>query len=185
MVRLPGPSSLGAVLAIVPLLSLCVQSQAIDPDTMDFRQVEGWKDVRFCVTTLFPFPGRCSNCQTIDDLYGCTTNKCICKPSIMGGAIPFLSEQALARCSNYDDQSTAVSIYTAYCSAKGYTEVVAPVIATTGASETVTATATVTVITVVASGSAASARSDPSTFHRSTYALILTGMMAGLGMLGL
>ncbi|CAI4211406.1 unnamed protein product [Parascedosporium putredinis] len=44
----------------------------------------------------------------------------------MGGAIPFLSEQALARCSNYDDQSTAVSIYTAYCSAKGYTEVVSP-----------------------------------------------------------
>lgn len=83
---------------------------------------------------------------------GCKDNACLCRGSTLGDEIPKLSSAALKMCSNYDDASTAVSILTAYCSDKGYTETVTPVVGlTTGASTatTVTAVATVTAFATV------------------------------------
>lgn len=40
----------------------------------------------------------------------------------------------MTRCSNYNDATSAVSVLTAYCSDRGYTDIVNPVVATGAAS---------------------------------------------------
>jgi hypothetical protein len=101
-------------------------AQAIDPDLVVWTTVAGWKDLKYCLQ-------ECLNQAPYD--VGCKTNACLCRPDTQGLALQSLSSRALSTCSDYQDQSTAVSMLTAYCDAKGYTSsIIAPtVLQTTGA----------------------------------------------------
>lgn len=118
-----------------------VQSQAIDPDTIDFSNIKIWKDLRSCLQSVF-------NYYPIQWEIGCGTNACLCRPDILGLAIVDAAALAMSRCSDIQDQSSATSIVIAYCSTRGYTSIVYPsVVSTTGAS-TVTVTAAAHTFTV-------------------------------------
>jgi hypothetical protein len=118
---------------LAPLLFLGVlfssfsisKAQAIDPDLVIWTTIAGYKDLKTCLQTCLY--------ETPFDV-GCKTNACLCRPDTQGLALQSLSSRALSTCSAYQDQSTAVSILTAYCDAKGYTSIIAPtVLQTTGA----------------------------------------------------
>jgi len=146
MRRASRPGNVAAFAATVLVLLTYISvaaSQAVDPDKVNFSTMSEWKDLRECV-----------KCELQDCLYniawhqGCATNACICRGSTLGEGIQKLGDNVLKRCSNLDDTSTAVSVLTAYCSSKGYTEVVQPTILqpTTGAYTVTVTAAAVTVI---------------------------------------
>jgi hypothetical protein len=92
------------LLAILILLIPHAQPQAVDRDNIDFSTYPGIKDLRVCV--------RDSVLGGVSWATGCSTNTCLCRPSTLGGVIPFLKDKALSACNNLDDQSTAVSVVT-------------------------------------------------------------------------
>jgi hypothetical protein len=130
-------------ITIISLFLHHVSAQAINPDLVVWTTIGLWADLRTCVQ--WSLAGS-TPYDSVQDRVGCTTNACLCRPDILGSAEQTLSSVALAECSDFQDQSTAVSILTSYCSAKGYTSILPPTIlpATTGAC-TASPTATVTV----------------------------------------
>ncbi|KAK3326972.1 hypothetical protein B0T19DRAFT_420492 [Cercophora scortea] len=146
MRRATRPGS-GAAVAVTILLLMgyirLAASQAVDPDKINFATMSQWKDLRDCV--------RCQlqSCYgNIADYEGCATNGCICRGSTLGDAIPKLRGDTLSYCSNLDDASTAVSVLTAYCASKGYTQVVQPTILQTTTTGAYTVTITQAAVTV-------------------------------------
>jgi FtsH-binding integral membrane protein len=161
-------TSLAAVYILI-CASLSVDAQQIESDTIDFTTIQIWDDLRSCLKDVFNTCGFLGGCRDNVALeVGCQTNACLCRASTLGEAVEDAMDLSMSYCSNYDDQSSATSILTSYCSVRGYTSIVAPTIVTTGAStvtittaestETVTATATVTTAvpteTVIVSSSA-------------------------------
>ncbi|KAJ9151621.1 hypothetical protein NKR19_g4741 [Coniochaeta hoffmannii] len=95
-------------------------------------------------------------------------------------AIPKLSQGVMSYCSNIDDASTAVSVLTAYCSAKGYTQVVAPTTLQPTGAFTVTVTeTTAATVTVTQRVSAGSPPLAPPRFAAASAALVWLMAMAG------
>jgi hypothetical protein len=129
------------LLALFSLLSSWVSAQAVNADTIDFTKIPIFPNLRTCLQSCF------SGSYYIGYYEGCSTNACLCRGSTLGDAVVKIQSIALERCSNLDDQSTAVSVLTAYCASKGYTQIVTPTILQTGAS-TVTVTRTVAAVTV-------------------------------------
>jgi hypothetical protein len=129
-------------IALISLFLRHVYAQAINPDLVVWTTIGQWADLRSCVQGSLA--GSWS--PSLQYRVGCTTNACFCRADTLGSAEQILSSVVLAACSDFEDQTTAVSILTSYCAAKGYTSVLAPTIlpATTGAC-TASPTATVTV----------------------------------------
>lgn len=102
--------------AFAVTLTLCVfhisYAQVVNPDLINFSTISIWPDLKPCVQACF---------ETIGDDVGCSSNACLCRPDV----IPIVAEQlfvdAFLSCSAERDQSSATSIFTAYCAAKGYT----------------------------------------------------------------
>jgi len=155
-----------------PLLAV---AQAVDPDAIDFSVVSGWKDLRGCVQCWL------QTCwDNIAEREQCKTNACLCRGSTLGEAIPKLSQGVMSYCSNIDDASTAVSVLTAYCSAKGYTQVVAPTTLQPTGAFTVTVTeTTAATVTVTQRVSAGSPPLAPPRFAAASAALVWLMAMAG------
>ena len=130
-------------LAILSLFLHHVSAQAINPDLVVWTTIGHWADLRSCVQ--FSLAGAYLTEPAIQDRVECTTNACLCRADTLGSAEQILSSVVLAGCSDFEDQTTAVSILTSYCAAKGYTSILPPTIlpATTGAC-TASPTATVT-----------------------------------------
>lgn len=123
--------------------SALLDAQALDPDTIDFTTAAGYRDLKACAQNVLEI-----NYNNIAYQEGCVTNACLCQRSTLGDAVGKVSSGVLRSCSNLDDATIAVSVLTAYCAAKGSTEVVLPtVLQSTGAS-TVTVTRTVAAPTV-------------------------------------
>ncbi|CAM1507812.1 Fc.00g046600.m01.CDS01 [Cosmosporella sp. VM-42] len=138
------PSTLSALSLIVVLVGSLpyISAQAIDSDKIDFSKEPIWDDLKTCVQCIL---SDCYNNFAYEE--GCETDACMCRASTLGSSIPVVKERVLSECSNYDDASTAVSVLTAHCSKKGYTEIVQPtVIETTGAFTVTVAAATITVV---------------------------------------
>lgn len=119
-----------------------VAGQAIDNDKIDFTKMSGWNDLRRCVKCIM------WDCGNLLRGVGCETNACLCRPSTLGEAVKKASDEVLSYCSNFDDQSTATSILTSYCSAKGYTGIQSPVLVTSTGASTVTVTTAASVRTI-------------------------------------
>jgi hypothetical protein len=131
-------------ITIISLFLHYISAQAINPDLVVWTTVGQWADLRSCVQ--FSLAGAYLTEPALQDRVECTTNACLCRADTLGSAEQLLSSVVLAACSDFEDQTTAVSILTSYCAAKGYTSILAPTIlpATTGAC-TSSPTATVTV----------------------------------------
>lgn len=143
-------AAMALLVALLLLYSLpFVRGQATDPDTIDFTTMPSWKDLRYCLQCQFNSQSGCWY-PMITGESGCGTNACICRADIMGKMIPEVSSAAQKACSDLDDASMAVSLYTAYCSTKGYTQIVKPTILQTTGAFTVTVTATTGAATVTA-----------------------------------
>lgn len=141
--------SVGLQLFVLGALLSCAEiqicAQQIASDTIDFSTIEIWDDLRSCLKDVFNTCGFLGGCRDNVALeVGCQTNACLCRASTLGEAVGDASNLAISYCSNYDDQSSATSILTSYCSVRGYTSIVAPTTVTSGAS-TITVTAYKTV----------------------------------------
>ncbi|KAL1839993.1 hypothetical protein VTJ49DRAFT_956 [Mycothermus thermophilus] len=135
--RFPCGSMTAAVVLLLASTIHLVAAQAIDPDRIDFSTMEIWKDLKDCVKCMVDI---CGGVKAVRHL---TPSSTLPMTLTLGNALPRLHSSVLSYCSNRDDASTATSVLTAYCAAKGYTEIVAPTIpATTGAYVTVTETVT-------------------------------------------
>lgn len=101
------------------------EAQAIKDDSINFDGMPGWSDLRECVKRQFtngdrPIP--------IASQMGCTTNACLCRPSVLGEAITVIEDWVMEACANYDDQKLAVNLLIDYCAEKGYTEIATAVV---------------------------------------------------------
>ncbi|KAI1360337.1 hypothetical protein F5Y08DRAFT_343771 [Xylaria arbuscula] len=136
----------------VLLLSLGTASaQAISDDSIVYTTLSGWNDMRACARC--PFQVNFSICgagDVLNDVLGCQTNACLCRPSTLGEAVEVIDEKVISLCSNYDDQSTATDFLLRYCSEHGYTSVETAAASPTGASLTAITTVTATVTEIVA-----------------------------------
>ena len=108
------------VIIWLSLWSCLVHSQVIDPDTIVFTTIAIWPDLRSCLQCCFQCNG------AVQYYVGCTTNACLCRPDTLGQAVAFIGPLALSECSDFQDSSSAISILTAYCAAKGYTSIISP-----------------------------------------------------------
>jgi len=134
---------IGAVLVLA--WSSLVAAQAIEPDTIDFTTADDWVDLKKCAQCVL------QTCYTnVAYEAGCVTNACLCQRSTLGDAVQQVSSAVVSKCSNLDDATIAVSVLTAYCSGRGYTEVLLPTTLQSSGASTVTVTAaTVTVTRLV------------------------------------
>jgi hypothetical protein len=100
-----------------------VHGQAIDPDTIVFTTIAIWPNLRTCLQTCF-IPNY--NINDVQNEVGCQTNACLCRPDTLGQGVAYVGPLALSVCSDIQDSSSAISILTAYCAAKGYTSIISP-----------------------------------------------------------
>jgi hypothetical protein len=134
-----------SIFAVLFLLSLNpVHAQAINPDLVVWTTINQWADLRGCVRICLGGSGAGIGFPSIQGQVQCDTNACLCRPDILGSAEQSLSSVVSQQCSDIQDISTATSILTSYCSAKGYTSVIAPTILGTTGACTQAPTATVT-----------------------------------------
>jgi len=130
-------SLLSLIITILTFAISPVNSQAINPDLIDFTTIKLWPDLKICLQNCF------TGYYDIQHNIGCTTNACLCRADTLGDAAQKVQTKALSSCSNIADQTSASSILTAYCSAKGYTNVIPPTILATGASCTASPSKTI------------------------------------------
>jgi hypothetical protein len=135
------------------ILSPGVLSQALQSDVVDFTKLSVWPNLRSCLQMCFNTCGFLGGCpDNVALAVGCETNACLCRPSTLGDGVEIVSNLALSRCKNLDDQTSATSVLKSYCSVKGYTSIVAPtLLPPTSGAFTTTATVTVAVATVTVS----------------------------------
>ncbi|KAE9369171.1 hypothetical protein N431DRAFT_560073 [Stipitochalara longipes BDJ] len=110
-------------------------AQAVDPDIVNFKTIAIWDDLKACLTNNI-FGGYYSGIWVT---MGCQTNACFCRADTLGAAVNSVSVAAFSDCSDFQDQSTAVSVLTAYCAAKGYTSIITPTILQSTGACTITA----------------------------------------------
>ena len=127
-------------------------AQAVDPDVVDFSTIDGYDDLRECVQNRLYWIGGDVGCSTNADGY--YTNACLCRPSTLGSAVQIIQQKTMEDCENIDDKNIAKTILLNWCSSKGYTSVVTPIVlpSLTGG---YTVTATVTAIVTQSATSAA------------------------------
>jgi hypothetical protein len=140
------------ILTTLLLLSVHhVEAQAINPDLVVWTTISQWQDLRTCVQGALVGEGLGDNFRSIQELVGCTTNACLCRADTLGSAEQIISSEASTLCSDVQDISTATSILSSYCSAKGYTSIIQPTIlaSTTAGAYTYVPTPTATVTAYV------------------------------------
>lgn len=168
------------ILTTLLLLSVHhVEAQAINPDLVVWTTISQWQDLRICVQGALAGAGAVGfffGNPSIQQVVGCTTNACLCRPDTLESAEQTLSSEASSSCSDVQDISTATSILLAYCSAKGYTSIIQPtILASSGACTAVpTPTATVTAyVTQYVTVSGASSKSSQLQMVKTGVAVLL------------
>ena len=126
---------------IAAAFAISAAGQAINPDLVEFSTIAIWQDLKSCLQSCFGGYG-------IHYQFGCKTNACLCRPDTLGAAVPKINSMAFQTCSAIQDQQSATSILTAYCSEKGYTSIIEPtILAPTGSCSGFTIAATTSYIT--------------------------------------
>ena len=101
-------------------------AQAVNPDLVNFKTISIWNDLKDCLK--YDIFGDDGGYAGIWVKMGCQTNACFCRADTLGAAINSVSIAAFSDCSDFQDQSTAISVLTAYCADKGYTSIITPTI---------------------------------------------------------
>lgn len=120
-------------------------AQANDQDKINFAVALGWNDLPGCITSRC-FPGQhFDGGGELAVKLGCSTNKCLCRPSYLYQGLQYIVDCARTDCQNLDDVNLAHDSLEAYCHIKGYTSIEAPIsdFSTTPGGYYITATTTV------------------------------------------
>ncbi|KAK2811622.1 hypothetical protein FQN50_001964 [Emmonsiellopsis sp. PD_5] len=111
-------------MAIFLLLPLFIHTAGIYAQTVSIDQQQGYGDLRECAEDCFA--AGISPAWSISKELDCDPHdpidKCFCRADLQSQAERYVSSCVSASCSNTLDVSSAVSIYTAYCTSAGYTK---------------------------------------------------------------
>lgn len=138
-----------STVSFVFLVSSLVSAQVKD-ETIDFGDFKPYADLKRCLKAVFTVDYPINDGKHVPVELGCTTNACLCRPDTLAEAIELGGSKAAEFCSNTNDQKSATSIFTAYCSEHGYTAVPAlPTETPSGATVTVYADTTTAALATV------------------------------------
>lgn len=97
-------------------------AQAIDPDSIDYTIIPGWTDLGEClrIDCFNNGGGRCTagSCNGPNNAVGCTTNQCMCRPSLLYQSLQYIVKCGHDNCQNLDDVQLGNDSVRAYCSIK-------------------------------------------------------------------